>query len=378
MRRREAVLQAVRSPGVLGYIASDRADSLRRRIWSVEVSMQRNPLRDMVVNHSGLNDNALIRNIHIENSGHAGKADDDPICIGQRAARAFLQEVVLCDVKRHQVGLHDVLMQESRADVVVVEQEAEARDVLRREETGGLGFLRRHLRLEGEQKLDHRAVALFDRGFDFFEGRVFLQGFVAVGALDHHREAVTDAQLGAQFLLGFKAAAHRAVRFATPFEGLFPFVVFEFLDPAGDRVEEVFPQAGAAVFFFGDAEAFGFLNEQPQGFDTQLGERGVRLSGGQRQRIAIARAILKDAPVLLLDEATSSLDAQSEAAIQAALERAGRGRTTLVIAHRLATVQRADRIVVMDQGRIVADGSHDALLREGGLYAELARLQFAA
>ena len=126
------------------------------------------------------------------------------------------------------------------------------------------------------------------------------------------------------------------------------------------------------------AEAFDFLSDQPQGFDTQLGERGVRLSGGQRQRIAIARAILKDAPVLLLDEATSSLDAQSEAAIQAALERAGRGRTTLVIAHRLATVQRADRIVVIEQGRIVADGSHDALLREGGLYAELARLQFAA
>ncbi|MGH8117433.1 MAG: ATP-binding cassette domain-containing protein, partial [Rhodanobacteraceae bacterium] len=125
------------------------------------------------------------------------------------------------------------------------------------------------------------------------------------------------------------------------------------------------------------AEAHGFLGEQPEGFATQLGERGVRLSGGQRQRIAIARAILKDAPVLLLDEATSSLDAQSEAAIQAALERAGRGRTTIVIAHRLATVQRADRIVVMDRGRIIADGSHGTLLREGGLYAELARLQFA-
>ena len=126
------------------------------------------------------------------------------------------------------------------------------------------------------------------------------------------------------------------------------------------------------------AEAFDFLSEQPEGFATQLGERGVRLSGGQRQRIAIARAILKDAPVLLLDEATSSLDAQSEAAIQSALERAGQGRTTLVIAHRLATVQRADRIVVVDGGRIVAEGSHQALLREGGLYAELARLQFAA
>ncbi|HET9818093.1 MAG TPA: ABC transporter transmembrane domain-containing protein [Rhodanobacteraceae bacterium] len=127
-----------------------------------------------------------------------------------------------------------------------------------------------------------------------------------------------------------------------------------------------------------DAEACSFIDRHPEGFETQLGERGTSLSGGERQRISIARAILKDAPVLLLDEATSNLDAQSEAAIQTALERAKRGRTMLVIAHRLATVQHADRIVVMDAGRIVAQGTHDTLLREGGLYAELARLQFAA
>jgi subfamily B ATP-binding cassette protein MsbA len=124
------------------------------------------------------------------------------------------------------------------------------------------------------------------------------------------------------------------------------------------------------------ANAHDFITQLPEGYETLVGERGVKLSGGQRQRIAIARAVLKNPAVLVLDEATSSLDNESERLVEVALERLLVGRTTLIIAHRLSTVQRADRLVVLDQGRIVEQGTHAELLRLGGVYAKLFQMQW--
>ena len=190
------------------------------------------------------------------------------------------------------------------------------------------------------------------RFYDPQRGRVLVDGIDAA-SLD---PAALRARIGLvpQEPLIFGASAAENIRYGRP----------------GATEEEVRRAARAAA-------ADGFLAALPQGYDTPLGARGVTLSGGQRQRIAIARAILKDAPVLLLDEATSALDAESEQAVQQALERLAHGRTTLVVAHRLATVRRADRILVMEAGRIVAAGTHEALVRQGGLYARLAALQFA-
>ncbi|NNF72026.1 MAG: ATP-binding cassette domain-containing protein, partial [Rhodobacteraceae bacterium] len=194
-------------------------------------------------------------------------------------------------------------------------------------------------------------IQLLLRFYDPQSGRICLDD---IDIRDMRRSAFRQAlALVPQDPVIFAASARENIRFGRP-------------DATDAEVEDAARAAAAQTF----------LSDLPHGYDTFVGERGIMLSGGQKQRIAIARAILRDAPILLLDEATSALDAESERAVQQAVDHLSQGRTTLVVAHRLATVKKADRILVFDNGRIVAEGTHDALVQQDGLYARLARLQF--
>ena len=194
-------------------------------------------------------------------------------------------------------------------------------------------------------------IQLLQRFYDPDQGTIFLDGIdiKTMNRLEFRRSIA----LVPQDPVIFAATVMENIRFGNP--------------EATD--EEIFEAARSAA-------AHEFVSELPQGYDTYVGERGVMLSGGQKQRVAIARAILRNAPVLLLDEATSALDAENERLVQNAFDHLSKGRTTIVVAHRLATVKKADRIIVLDKGKIVAQGNHDKLINEKGLYAHLATLQF--
>ncbi len=196
-------------------------------------------------------------------------------------------------------------------------------------------------------------IQMIQRFYDPKEGQVTLDGMpLSELQRDQFRQHMA---LVPQDPVIFANSARENIRFGRP--------------DATDAEVEAAAQAAAA---------HDFITALPEGYDSQLGERGVMISGGQKQRIAIARAILRDAPVLLLDEATSALDAESERLVQAAVDELAQSRTTIIVAHRLATVKKADRIIVMEEGRIVAQGRHDDLVAQDGLYAKLARLQFTS